>query len=70
MKISLQPSYKSHHVEHVTVTFKTTVPENALVRALGKLDDGDIEFIEIPNHLATKEIISNYFLPEFYKIEY
>jgi hypothetical protein len=68
MRISLKN--KSSYVEHTTIRFYTGVPEAALIKALGKLDDGEIEFIEVPNDMMPTKYLTNYILPEFYLIEF
>jgi hypothetical protein len=68
MRISLK--LKNPYAEHTTLSFYSAVPEAQLIKALGKLDDGEIEAIEVPNHIMPKELVERHLLPEFYYVEY
>lgn len=70
MIIKLQPKYKSAYVEHTQVKFANGVPEFSLIKALGMLDDGQIESIYIPNHLISDELVKNFFPADIYVVSY
>lgn len=61
---------KRNFAEHETIKFNGKPNESMLIRALGKLDDGEIDAIIVPNHSMPKEYIEHYLLPEFYSVEF
>jgi hypothetical protein len=71
MRIELQPRYKSAYCENTVLRYQSRPTEKSLTKALGALDDGNAEAIEIPNHVGlSPEMIENFLVPDVYKVTY